>query len=219
VCRLRKVIYGLKQSPRAWYDKLSASLVNVGFKKSDADASMFTRISSKGIVVILIYVDDLFITGSVQDGIKSLKAHLKLEFDIKDLGNLTYFLGIEIARSSKGLFLSQRKCMLDLLKEIGKLGVKPASIPMEYTSKSVTDTEPYNNVEQFQRLVDKLIYLTITRPDIAYTINYIRQLMQKPLQGRMKLIDQLLRYLKADSGRGILMQKYGHTNIVGVHRH
>jgi hypothetical protein len=94
-------------------------------------------------------VDDLIIIGSDQDGIKSLKAHLKREFDIKDLGNLTYFLGIEITRSNKGLFLSQTKYMLDLLKETDKLGVKSANIPMEYTSKSITDTKPYNNVERF----------------------------------------------------------------------
>jgi Reverse transcriptase (RNA-dependent DNA polymerase) len=109
VCRLKKAIYGLKQSPRAWYGKLSNALTKIGYKRSDADFSTFTLNTEKGIVIILIYVDDLVVTGSDQNGIDTLKAYLKTEFDIKDLDNLRYFLGIEIARSQKSLFLCQKK--------------------------------------------------------------------------------------------------------------
>jgi Reverse transcriptase (RNA-dependent DNA polymerase)/Integrase core domain/gag-polypeptide of LTR copia-type/GAG-pre-integrase domain len=215
VCRLKKAIYGLKQSPRAWYGKLSTFLIKIGFKRSESDASMFTQKTSNGIVVILIYVDDLVITGDNLNGIESLKLQLKREFDIKDLGNLKYFLGIEIARSGKGLFLSQRKYVLDLLNESGKLGAKPATIPMNQTDKIVLDDEPLPDIKQFQRLVGKLIYLTITRPDITFTVSYISQFMQRPMQGHMRLVDQVLRYLKSAPGRGILMKNNGHTDIVG----
>jgi Reverse transcriptase (RNA-dependent DNA polymerase) len=169
VCRLKKAIYGLKQSLRAWYGKLSSALVKVGFNRSEANSFMFTKTSDKGIIIILIYVDDLVITGSDLRGIETLKHHLSLEFDIKDLGNLKYFLGIEIARSHKYLFLSQRKYILDMLRETYKLGAKPTSSlllrlvdkPVSY--KSTTDNELIENVGMFQRLVDKLIYLTITK--------------------------------------------------------
>ena len=214
VCRLKKAIYGLKQSPRAWYGKLSTALNRIGFKRSAADSSMFTKTTSQGIVIILIYVDDLVITGSDPTGIKNLKLHLGKEFDIKDLGSLKYFLGIEIARSSKGLFLSQRKYVLDLLRETGKMGVKPASVPMEYNNKSIHDTEPLEDIGVFQRIVGKLIYLTITRPDISYAVSYVSQFMQKPVKCHMELVNQLLRYLKASPGRGVLMKNNGRTDIV-----
>jgi Reverse transcriptase (RNA-dependent DNA polymerase) len=215
VCRLKKAIYGLKQSPRAWYGKLSSALTKIGYKKSEADSSMFTLISDKGCVIILIYVDDLVITGSDQQGIAALKTHLKNEFDIKDLGYLRYFLGIEIARSQKGLFLSQRKYVLDLLKETEKLGVKPSNIPINYNSKFVSDDDMLEDIGQFQRIVGKLIYLTITRPDIAYSVSFVSQFMQKPTKQHMELVDQILRYLKGAPGRGILMRNNGHVNITG----
>jgi Reverse transcriptase (RNA-dependent DNA polymerase) len=133
VCRLKKIIYGLKQSPHAWYGKLTSALTKIGYKKGEADSSMFTLVTNKGIFVILIYVDDIVIRGSDQNGIYVLKTHLRAKFDIKDLGNLKYFFGVEISRSHKGLFRCQRKYVLDLLKETDKLGVKHANTPMMYS--------------------------------------------------------------------------------------
>ena len=114
VLRLRKAIYGLKQSPRAWYHKLSRTLKDHSFKKSESDHTLFTLQSPQGIVIVLIYVDDLIITGDNKDGIQTTKTFLKSCFDIKDLGELKYFLGIEVCRSNESLFLSQRKYTLDL---------------------------------------------------------------------------------------------------------
>lgn len=176
---------------------------------------MFVKNSNQGIVVILIYVDDLVITENDQVGMEHLKQHLGKEFDIKDLGNLKYFLGIEIARSLKGLFLSQRKYVLNLLKETGKTGSKLANIPMDFSQKVTNNNESLEDVNRFQRLVGKLIYLTITRPDISYAVSYVSQFMQKPMKGHLELINQILRYLKSAPGRGILMQNHGHVNIVG----
>ncbi|KAL1206311.1 Retrovirus-related Pol polyprotein from transposon RE2 [Cardamine amara subsp. amara] len=131
VLKLRKAIYGLKQSPRAWYHKLSFTLTAKGFRRSEADHTLFTYQSTQGIIVVLVYVDDLIISGNDQAGIQETKFFLKSVFDIKDLGELKYFLGIEICRSPEGLFLSQRKYSLELLKETGKLGSKPAKTPLE----------------------------------------------------------------------------------------
>jgi Reverse transcriptase (RNA-dependent DNA polymerase) len=121
VCKLKKTIYGLKQSPRAWYVKLSFSLLKINFFKSTADSSMFIKHLQNTTIIILVYVDNIIITGNNNEEIKRVKQYLKREFDIKDLEKLSYFLGIEIAHSSKGLFLSQRKYVLNVLKETGKL--------------------------------------------------------------------------------------------------
>ncbi|GAV90402.1 hypothetical protein CFOL_v3_33811, partial [Cephalotus follicularis] len=122
---------------------------------------------------------------------------------------------IEVATSSKGLFISQRKYVIDLLKETGKLAAKPADTPMDYNSKFEGDTTPLSDPRQFQRLVGKLIYLTITRPDISYTVSYISHFLHAPTLGHMDLVDRVLRYLKSCPGKGIWMKKNDHTEIIG----
>ena len=135
VCRLNKAIYGLKQSPRAWYGKLSSYLNSCNFKISSADHSLFTKISGENTTLVLVYVDDIIVTGNNINEIKKIKSLLKEKFDIKDLGFLKYFLGIEVAYSKQGLFISQRKYVLDLLEETGKLGCKPANTPIDSKCK------------------------------------------------------------------------------------
>ena len=116
-----------------------------------------------------MYIDDIIITGNNFEQIQNIKKQLKEKFDIKDLGYLKYFLGIEVANSDKGLFICQRKYTLDLLKETGKLGCKPASTPIDNKCKlNSEDGEPLKDINQFQRLVGKLIYLTVTHSDISF---------------------------------------------------
>jgi Reverse transcriptase (RNA-dependent DNA polymerase) len=123
-------------------------------------------------------VDDLIITGDNQEEIDCVKRDLKKKFDIKDLGKLKYFFGIEITHSLKGLFISQRKYTLDLLKETKKLGCKTVSTPIDSDMKLNTeDGETLEDINHFQRLVGKLIYLTVTRPDMSFAISQISKFM------------------------------------------
>lgn len=215
VCKLNKALYGLKQSPRAWYSKLSSVLEATGFKRSNADSSLFIKDGSFGKLVVLIYVDDLIITGTNNAEISKLKFFLSKTFAIKDLGALKYFLGIEIASSRKGLFLNQRKYVLDLLQETGMLGAKPTESPVNSKEKLSLDGELLSDVGQYQRLVGKLIYLTITRPDITYAVSLVSQFMHAPRTSHLTAVNIILRYLKSCPGRGILMKKNGHSQIVG----
>jgi hypothetical protein len=146
-----------------------------------------------------------------------VKNYLKNEFDIKDLGKLKYFLGIEIAYSKeKGLFLSQRKYVLDLLNETGKLGAKPANTPMEPNKKLYLDEgELLKDIGQYQRLVGKLIYLTVTRPDISFAVSLVSQFMHAPRTTHLEAVDRILRYLKKSPGQGISMRKNTTNTIVG----
>ena len=125
VCRLWKSLYGLKQSPHAWFGKFSQTVEEFGMQKSKSDHFVFYRNSSLGIILLVVYVDDIVITGSDSKGISSLKSFLQSQFHTKDLGMLRYFLGIEVMRSKNKIFLSLRKYVLDLLSETGKLEVKP----------------------------------------------------------------------------------------------
>jgi Reverse transcriptase (RNA-dependent DNA polymerase) len=190
VCKLNKAIYGLKQLPCAWYAKLSHALLLNNFTKSTSDSTMFVQIINNTIIVVLIYVDDIIIVGNDDNQIVNVKNYLKEKFDIKVLEKLRYFLEIEIAHSNKDLFLSQRKYTLDLLKEIRKLGAKPYSTPMDCNTKlNLEDDKPLTNIGQYQRLVGKLIYLTVTRPDIAFVVNVVSQFMHSPRTDHLDVVN------------------------------
>ncbi|XP_016647036.1 PREDICTED: uncharacterized mitochondrial protein AtMg00810-like [Prunus mume] len=160
---------------------------------------MFTKKSSSSIIVVLVYVDDIIIIGDNKSGIEELKSFLQRSFAIKDLGKSKYFLGMEIAYSSKWLFINQRKYMLDLLKETGKLGAKPVETHVDRAKLNV-DGEQLADVVKYQRLVGKLIYLTITSPDITYDVSPVSQFMHDPKKSHMDVVNRILQYLKGSPG-------------------
>ena len=112
VCKLKKALYGLKQAPRAWADKIGEYLVTIGFQIANADSSLYVRKTQNGIMLLVIYVDDLIMTGDSEHDIAEVKSLLKQKFEMKDLGELRYFLGIEVVKGDKGTFLLQRHIVL-----------------------------------------------------------------------------------------------------------
>ncbi|KAI5321949.1 hypothetical protein L3X38_031021 [Prunus dulcis] len=205
VCRLHKSLYGLKQASRNWFAKFTNALQDAGFVQSLADYSLFTRYHDNSFTIILIYVDDIVITGNDPKAIQSLKDFLHARFRIKDLGNLKYFLGIEVARSKKGIFISQRKYALDILDDAGLLGARPYSFPMEQTLRlNPTDGKPLQDPTRYRRLVGRLIYLTVTRPDLSFTVHVLSRFMHEPHQPHLDVALRVLRYLKGSPGQGIL---------------
>ncbi|KAM1864865.1 hypothetical protein ACFX14_005024 [Malus domestica] len=147
------------------------------------------------------------------DEITSLKKALHKQFAIKDLGRLKYFLGIEMATFSKGLFLNQRKYVMDFLHDSNMLDCKPAFTPLDCKFKVDMGGELLTNVSYYQRLMGKLIYLTITRLDITHVVSLVSKFMHSPTVKHLNVIKCILRYIKGSIGRGILMEKNGSTNI------
>lgn len=129
------------------------------------------------------------------------------EFEIKDLGQLKYFLGIEVARSKEGIMVSQRKYVLDLLKETGMSGCRPAETPIDTNIKFGNKEGNSVNQSQYQRLVKKLIYLSHTRPDIAFVVSLVSQFMQSPKEEHQEAVYRILRYLKSSPGTGLFFKK------------
>ena len=214
VCRLHKSLYGLKHSPRAWFGRFNDVVMQYGMLKCKSDHSVFYKKTDAGIILLVVYVDDIIITGNDDSGISSLKSFLHSQFQTKDLGPLKYFLGVEIARSKKGIFLSQRKYVLDLLTETGKLGAKPCSAPMTPGLQLWKDDgEPFEDPERYRRLVGKLNYLTVTRPDIAYPVSVVSQFMSSPTVKHWEALEQILSYLKSAPGRGLLYRNNGHIDV------
>ena len=146
-------------------------------------------------------------------GISSLKSFLHGQFHTKDLEMLKYFLNVEVMRSKCGIFLSQRKYVLDLLFEIRKLAAKPCQSPMAQSLYLTREGELFEDPERYRRLVGKLNYLTVTRLDIAYSVSIVSQYMASPTVDHWVVVEQILCYLKGASGRGILYGNHGHNRL------
>ena len=145
---------------------------------------------------------------------QNLQKYLASKFKMKSLGDLKYFLGIEVARSKHGIFLSQRKYILDLLAETGMLDCKPIDTPSEQNHKLglYLDQVPTDK-KRYQQLARKLIYLSHTCPDIVYAVSVVSQFMHSPSEDHMGAVTRILRYLKVTPSKGLMFSKYGHTYV------
>ena len=167
VCFLRRAIYGLKQSPRACFAKFSGLLSAFGFTSCVADPTVLTKKTKGGLVILTVYVHNIILTRSDDTGILAMKTYLQQHLSIHDLGNPRYFLGIEFAHQDRKLALTKRKYALDMLKDTRLLGCKPKTSPMKARPQFWDTSSPlFEDSKRYRRLLGKLIYLTVTRPDI-----------------------------------------------------
>lgn len=204
VCKLHKSIYGLKQASRQWNLKFTEAVLKIGFIQSKSDYSMYTRGSGDTFVVILLYVDDIILSSPNKQVIADVKAFLSTVFRLKDLGDLKYFLGLEIARSETGIMLCQRNYALQILEDAGFLDSKPVKTPMNPRINLASDTgDLLDDSTGFRRLIGRLLYLTITRPDITYAVNCLSQFVHSPRAPHLQAVHHLLRYIKSSPGLGL----------------
>ncbi|PRQ16261.1 putative RNA-directed DNA polymerase [Rosa chinensis] len=205
VCKLNKALYGLKQAPRAWFQRMSTFLLSVGFSQSLADSSLFIYRHGQHQIFFLLYVDDIVVTGSNVQLLQSFIDNLGRGFDIKDLGPLHYFLGLQVTKHYHGLHINQLKYAHDLLSKHDLLLSKPVSTPMSAKSDlHSTDGVFLENPTLYRELVGSLQYLTITRPDIAFAVNLVSQFMSQPRVSHLIAVKRILRYVKGSLGHGLL---------------
>jgi hypothetical protein len=205
VCRLRKSIYGLKQAPRAWFTCLSSSLLELGFTASLVDSSLFIFIHGTVKVFMLIYVDDIVLTGTHMHALTALITQLQKKFPVKDLGPLGFFLGIQATRCPDSLHLCQAKYIRDLLHRTNMLGAKPATSPCPAGAKlSKFDGDPLLDFTEYRQVVGALLYCTLTRPEIAFSVNQLCQHMHSPSTTHWTAAKRVLRYLKNTADHGLL---------------
>jgi len=203
VCRLKKALYILKQAPGAWYGRIKSFLRSLGFTKSKADSNLYYKVVDDGPVILLLYVDDLFLTGN-EKLIVECKKKLVVEFKIKDLGMMHYFLGLEVWLDSYRIFLNQGKYDVEILKRFRMLGCKAMTTPMKTNLKLLHDTSPeIVDVTLYRQIIGSLMYLTNTRPDICFVVNSLSHFMVEPHHIHLVVTKYVMRYFKGTLDYGL----------------
>lgn len=216
VCKLKKALYGLKQSPRSWFGKMAEFLVHNGFQNTNSDASLFVKSCGSQVAVVLVYVDDLIITGNFETEIAQLKENLCTRFRMKDLGKLSRFLGLGLSYESDGVLLHQTKYTTDLLQRFGMLDSKPTGTPMDpHTKLLKNEGKELDDVTMYRKMVGSLIYLTLTRPDLAYSVGVLSRFMQQPRRPHLHAVRRVLHYVKATIGLGISFKRESSFKLSG----
>lgn len=214
VWKLHKAIYGLKQAPRAWFDKFSSYLIEYGFVCSTRDPSLFVYHHGSTIIFLILYVDDMILTGNDQHLLAEFLKSVGEKFRIKDMGALSYFLGIQATFRETGLFLNQEKYATDLLEAAGMLECQPMPTPLPLQTSRVPHQDTlFSDPTYFRSLAGKLQYLTLTRPDIQYAVNFVCQKMYKPTLSDFHLLKRILRYLKGTVSMGITLMSETDSTI------
>lgn len=178
--------------------------MNFGLKKSSADHSYFFKHENGIYLGIIIYVDAILIACNNDSLVNQFKTYLGQHFQYKDLGPPQYFLGLEIQRSDDGIYVCQRKYILDLQKDTGLTGCKPNFTPMESNKHlPLCEDDHLPNAKVYMRLVGRLLYLGFTRPDISFSVNKLSQFYSQPCSHHMAAAHRILRYLKRTAGLGL----------------
>ncbi|GJS83866.1 retrovirus-related pol polyprotein from transposon TNT 1-94 [Tanacetum coccineum] len=207
VCLLHKSLYGLKQAPRAWFERLSKALFDLGFKGSKTDPSLFIYSRGDTLLYIMVYVDDIIVTGNNKGTTDNMICQLGYAFALKDLGPLNYFLGIEIFPHVSGILLSQKK-ILELLQSDGLSNCNLVSSPMvTLSSLSLDDSNAFSNPVKYRQVVGSLQYVTLSRPDIAFSVNKVCQYMHALTKNHWSVVKRILRYLHGTVEHGMLIRR------------
>jgi hypothetical protein len=203
VYRLKKALYGLKQAHRAWYGHIDSFLMSLGFTKSKADSNLYFKTMNNEPVILLLYVDDLFLTGE-EKLIAECKRRLASEFEMKDLGRMHYFLGLEVWQSPERSFLNQGNYTVEILKRFDMLECKPMNTPMEVKLKLLVDTSSdLIDATLYRQIIGSLMYLTNTRLDICFAVNTLSQFLVEPRHVHLVAAKHVMRYLKGTIDYGL----------------
>jgi hypothetical protein len=203
VCRLKKALYGLKQAPRAWYSRIDSYLQGMGFTKSEADPNLYFLLVGSEILILVLYVDDLILTGA-ESLIAGCKSDLASEFEMKDIGPMHYFLGLEVWQRSGEIFLGQGKYTLEILKRFRMQDSRSMATPMVTNLKKIdSSVSELADSRQYRQLIGSLMYLVNTRPDICFVVNTLSQFMVEPREVHWVAAKHVLRYLQGTVGYGL----------------
>ncbi|GJS51122.1 putative ribonuclease H-like domain-containing protein [Tanacetum coccineum] len=208
VYRLKKALYGLKQAPRAWYDTLSKFLLANNFFKGAVDLTLFTRKSGKHILLVQIYVDDIIFASTDHNACNTFSNEMSSKFQMSMMGQMSFFLGLQVSQSPGGIFINQAKYALETLKKYGMDLSDPVDTPMVDRLKLDEDLMgiPVDQT-RFRGMVGSLMYLTASRPDLVFAVCMCARYQAKPTKKHFEAIKRVFRYLKGTINMGLWYPK------------
>ncbi|KAM6587307.1 hypothetical protein CsatA_009912 [Cannabis sativa] len=215
VYKLKKALYGLKQAPRAWYERLSTFLISNGFSMGKADNTLFIKRKSKDIIIVQIYVDDI-IFGATNDALcEEFSKCMHSEFEMSMMGELNFFLGLQIKQQKDGIFIGQTKYIKDLLQKFDLANAKSMNTPMSTSIKMDKDESGKNvDITKYRGMIGSLLYLTASRPDILFSVGLCARYQSCPKESHLSAVKRIFRYLIGTMNLGLWYPKNSNFEIV-----
>jgi hypothetical protein len=215
VCILKKALYGLKQEPRAWYSQIDGYLMSFKFTKSDVDPNLYYKVVYGDPLILVLYVDNMFLTGAEWLIIRC-KRELALELEMKDLGLMHYFLGLEVWHRPSNIFPRQGKYTIDILYIFGMMDYKSMATPMETNLKKLSDSTSDSDLADptmYRKLIGSLMYVINSMPDIFFVVNTLIHFMVEPRHYHWVAVNHVLRYLLGIVGYGLRYVSGGEVKL------
>ncbi|GJT09880.1 putative ribonuclease H-like domain-containing protein [Tanacetum coccineum] len=208
VYKVIKALYGLHQAPRAWYARLSTFLLKHGYRRGAIDKTLFIKRDRKDIMLVQVYVDDIIFGSTKTSMVKEFEELMQKEFTMSSMGELTFFLGLQVKQSTAGIFISQDKYVKDILNKFDFRTIKPATTPIEAHKALGKDEEGEDvDVHLYRSMIGCLMYLTASRPDIMFAVCLCARFQVTPKVSHMHAVKRIFRYLKHQPKLGLWYPK------------
>ncbi|GJW03870.1 putative ribonuclease H-like domain-containing protein [Tanacetum coccineum] len=204
VYKVVKALYGLHQAPRAWYATLSSFLLKNGYRRGTIDKTLFIKKDKHDIILVQVYVDDIIFGSTKKSWCDEFEALMKSKFQMSSMGELTFFLGLQVKQKEDGIFISQDKYVAEILKKFDFANVKTASTPIETQKPLVKDEEASDvDVHLYRSMIGSLMYLTASRPDIMFAVCACSRFQVTPKSSHLSAVKRIFRYLKGKPKLGL----------------
>ncbi|XP_052291943.1 uncharacterized protein LOC127900768, partial [Citrus sinensis] len=214
VYKLLKALYGLKQAPRAWYDRLKNFLLENDFSMGKADTTLFVKHKNQDILIVQIYVDDIIFGSTNELLCKEFSSCMSKEFEMSMMGELKYFLGLQIKQNEEGIFINQAKYVKDLLKRFGIDDSKTKNTPMSTTTKLDKDEKGKEvDIKMYRGMIGSLLYLTASRPDIMFSVCLCARFQSCPKESHLLAVKRIFRYLSGTIDIGLWYPRGTHIDL------
>lgn len=216
VYKLKKALYGLKQAPRAWYERLTEFLINQGYKKGGTDKTLFVKKEHGGVMIAQIYVDDIVFGGMSNQMVQHFVQQMQSEFEMSLVGELTYFLGLQIRQMEDTIFISQSKYAKNIVR---KFGLDNASHKRTPTATHLKLSKDENGVavdqSLYRSMIGSLLYLTASRPDITFAVGVCARYQAEPKMSHLAQVKRILKYVNGTTDYGVLYSHSNNSQLIG----
>ena len=216
VFKLKKALYGLKQAPRAWYERLSTFLIESGFSRGKVDTTLFRKDKNSKFILVQIYVDDIIFGATDESLCKDFSNLMQKEFEMSLMGELKFFLGLQVKQTLDEIYIHQTKYTNELLKKFKLDDCKTMSTPMHPSSTLRLDDKDKKVDEKVYRgMIGSLLYLTASRPDIMFSVCLCARFQSDPRESHLIAVKRIFRYLKGTTNLGLVFKKSHEYRLVG----